>query len=62
MAGRISAPMLRALRLVEMGASVSEAARAAEVDLRALRRALRRAGVPPARAGRKPVMPLKGKK
>ena len=53
MVGKVSALMLRALRLVEMGASVSEAARAAEVDLRALRRALRRAGVPPQKAGRR---------
>lgn len=52
MAGRVTPAMRRALALVAQGATISEAARAAQVDLRNLRRAMRREGMPPRRAGR----------
>lgn len=45
MTARQSAAMDKALRLVQRGTSASEAARAAGVDVRSVRRALRRHGL-----------------
>ena len=55
MAGRISSAMERALEHVEQYNNVSEAARVHGLDVRSVRRALRRAEVPPA-GGPTPAM------
>lgn len=47
MAGRMSSAVERALALVRLGRNLSEAARAEGVDIRSLRRAMRREGEPP---------------
>lgn len=52
MTGKVTAPMLRAVSLVKAGATVTDAAKFAGVNLQALRKALRRAGVPPRKPGR----------
>lgn len=53
MSRRISYEMLLALRAVRRGATLSAAARRYGVNLRALRRACRRSGVPPGGARRR---------
>ena len=47
MAGRISSAMERALAHVASSRNISESARVCEVDISALRRAMRRAGEAP---------------
>lgn len=56
MSGRPSAATEAALRMVARGATVTEAARRHKIALSTLRRALRRADVPPLSPGR-PVKP-----
>ena len=47
MSGRMSSAVERALALVRLGRNISEAARAEAVDVRSLRRAMRREGEAP---------------
>jgi transposase-like protein len=54
MSGRPSAPTEAALRMVARGGTISEAARKHRIALSTLRRAMRRAELPPRTAGRPP--------
>lgn len=53
MSGRQSQAVSLALRLVERGHTVTDAAKRHEIAVSSLRRALRRSGVPPLPRGRK---------